>query len=93
MSSELIDNTAANRFELIVEGMTAFVDYKVKDGIVYLLHTETPNKLRGKGVGSKLIKNVFQLLESEGLQLKSLCPFISHYLQKHPEWGFLIAAT
>jgi len=92
MDVKLTDNTAKSRFEIEVEGATAFIDYRIRDGIVYLIHTETPEELRGKGIGSVFVKKVFEFLETEGLQFKSLCPFVSHYLQKHPEWDFLVAS-
>lgn len=43
------DNAARHRFELAVEGATAFIDYRRKAGVVTMTHAEVPEALSGKG--------------------------------------------
>ena len=54
MAENFRDNEARERFELDVEGHTAFVTYRKSSGAITLVHTEVPPELGGKGVGSKL---------------------------------------
>ncbi|WP_238989249.1 N-acetyltransferase [Mucilaginibacter terrigena] len=39
---ELINNEAIHNFELFVDGHRSFIDYKIKDNKIYLIHTEVP---------------------------------------------------
>ncbi|MEZ4778402.1 MAG: GNAT family N-acetyltransferase [Flavobacteriaceae bacterium] len=92
MELTIIDNSQKKRFEALVEGHTAIIEYiRAKDGIIYLTHTEVPKELGGKGVGSALVKGVLERIESEGLTLAPLCPFVAAYLKRHPEWQRLLA--
>ncbi|MFO7304091.1 MAG: GNAT family N-acetyltransferase [Gammaproteobacteria bacterium] len=49
------DNPPAQRFELVTDAGTAYVSYRVRDGIVMLDHTEVPAALRGRGIGTVLV--------------------------------------
>ncbi len=85
------DNTARHRFELEVDGHTAFVTYRPGDGVITLVHTEVPKELAGKGVGSALAKGALDLVRASGLKVVPLCPFIAAYIRKHAEYGDLVA--
>ena len=54
MESTVRQNTALSRFELDVGGALAFANYRLADGVVTFLHTETPPALRGQGVACPL---------------------------------------
>ena len=50
------NNPEKHRFEAVVEGHLAIAEYNlIKDGVVFT-HTEVPQALEGKGVGSALVK-------------------------------------
>ena len=58
MELTIADNAEKKRFETQVEGHFAIIEYiRAKDAI-YLTHTEVPQALGGKGVGSALVKGV-----------------------------------
>ena len=91
MDLRILDNPEKKRFEAPIEGKIAFIEYiRAKDAI-YLTHTEVPESLGGRGIGSALVKKVLQQIEGEGLLLAPLCPFVAGYLKKHPEWQRLLA--
>ena len=50
MSSDFRDNEERHRFELDVEGSTAFVSYRKTPDTITLVHTVVPPELGGKGV-------------------------------------------
>lgn len=58
---------------------------------MYLTHTEVPNEFEGKGIASKMVKQVLQKIKDEGLKLVPLCPFIASYIKRHPEWKEILA--
>lgn len=85
------DNKREQRFEMALgEGKTAFIRYaETGEGMVELTHTEVPEEFEGKGIGSKLVRGTFEILREENLQMMPLCPFITAYLQRHPEYQSL----
>ena len=90
-ANELINNTAIHNFELFVNGERAFIDYKQKDDKVYLIHTEVPAALEGKGVAAAIVEKTFKYMEERHLKLVPLCVYVKHYLTVHPEWNRLLA--
>jgi predicted GNAT family acetyltransferase len=84
------DNTALSRFELDANGVTAFVTYRLGNGVIALQHTETPVAARGQGIASKLIKGTLDLVRARGLKVIPNCDFVQAYIAKHPEERDLI---
>ena len=80
----LRDNRDANRFEAIVDGQTAFVQYERRPPAIVLVHTEVPEALRGSGLGSEVVRFALQSARAEGLSIVAKCPFVREYLKKHP---------
>lgn len=92
MGDEVKDNRGKHRFELTVEGITAYAEYERKPGIVTFTHTIVPEALGGKGVGSKLARGALDAVRTEGSKVIPQCPFIAAYIGKHPEYRDLVAA-
>ena len=83
------DNKSRHRFELNVEGGTAFANYHLTSDSVVITHTETPASLRGRGIASELVKGALELIRADGLKVVAGCGFVVDYLQKHPEFADL----
>jgi predicted GNAT family acetyltransferase len=84
---ELFDNKDCQQYEFHVEGHTPRVQYiKTKGGEVFLTRTEVPFGLGGKGIGSNLVEKTLRNIRSQGLRVVPLCPFITIYINRHPEW-------
>ena len=63
MDLRILDNPEKKRFEAPIEGKIAFIEYiRAKDAI-YLTHTEVPESLGGRGIGSALVKEVLQQMD------------------------------
>jgi hypothetical protein len=84
MSADVIDNAARTRFELAIDGQTAFLDYERTADCVRLLHTEVPEAFRGRGFGEALVKGALAAVRASGLSVVAVCPFVRAYLRKHP---------
>jgi predicted GNAT family acetyltransferase len=54
-----------------------------KDLIVY--HTEVSEKLKGQGIGSKLLSMMIDYARKEHLKVVPLCPFVHAQFKRHPE--------
>ena len=90
--AEVTDNPALSRYEMLVDGVTAFVVYRRDGDVVELVHTEVPQTLSGRGVGSALARGTLDLTRAAGLKIRPLCPFIAAFIQRHPDYADLVAA-
>ncbi len=90
MAIDIKNNPTAHRFETTINGKTAFVDYKLRPGIMAVLHTKVPKELEGQGIAAAMTKFVLEYIAAEKLQLVPYCPYMRAYLQKHPEYGYLV---
>ena len=84
-------NEDSNRFELEVDGTTAFIDYKLRDDVMSLIHTEVPKELERKGVGSKIVHMALTYIKEHNYKVAPLCSFVASYVVKHPEWKSILA--
>ncbi|MFN0293079.1 GNAT family N-acetyltransferase [Pedobacter helvus] len=86
----VIKNEETHRFELSVDGHTAFIDYEENEKIIKLIHTESPDALAGRGAATALIEKTLAYLEENTYQLVPLCPLVFAYVKRHPEWKRLV---
>ncbi len=91
MANDVRDNAARHRFEIDAEGHVAFSQYKRAGGVIDIMHTEVPPALNGKGIGSRLVRGLLDLVRAEGAKVRPLCPFVRSYVDKHPEYADLLA--
>lgn len=90
MAETVRDNTARSRFELEADGVTVFMNYRLTGNVISLDHTETPVAGRGRGLASRLVESVLQMVRARGLKVVPRCPFVRAYLGRHPEYSDLI---
>jgi predicted GNAT family acetyltransferase len=91
MTETVRNNPAEHRYELTVDGHLAATYYKIADGVITFVHTEVPDALAGRGVGSKLVKGALDQVRSAGLKVVPQCPFVKAYIEKHAEYADLLA--
>ncbi|MBI3704866.1 MAG: N-acetyltransferase [Rhizobiales bacterium] len=89
MSNKVRDNAERHRFELDVDGQTAFAVYRREGDTLAIVHTETPPTLRGKGVASALVRGLLDIARAQGLKVAPKCPFVVAYMDKHAEYADL----
>lgn len=82
---EVTNNTEAHRFEVNLDGHTAFAEYRLKPGQIVLPHTVVPTAFEGKGVASALARYAFGYARENGLTVIPTCPFMSGWVKKHPD--------
>jgi predicted GNAT family acetyltransferase len=91
MADQVTDNPARHRFELTVEGHTAFAVYALAGDVITFVHTEVPKELAGRGVGSTLAQGALENVRARNLKVIAECPFIAGYIKKHVEYAGLLA--
>lgn len=86
----LIKNSEKNRFELKTDDYVTFIDYKEREKKIWLIHTEAPQELKGKGTATAIVEKTLAYLEDNGYKLVPLCPFVVTYLKRHTEWNRIL---
>jgi uncharacterized protein len=84
LAAAVTDNREAGRFELVVDGQTAVLNYERLPRSLVLVHTEVPPAVRGRHLADALAKAAIDAAHAEGLQVVAVCPFVKAYLRKHP---------
>jgi uncharacterized protein len=90
---EVQDVPEARRFELLVDGVVSGrADYRVRDGVTAITHSEVDPSLRGRGLGDELARRTLDLLRERGATVLPQCSFFAHYVERHPEYDDLVAS-
>ena len=87
---EIQNNEAGQQFEANVDGDLAFVEYRRSGNKLVLVHTEVPEALEGRGIGSQLAHAALEYARAQGLGVVPLCPFVASYIRRHPEYQDLV---
>lgn len=87
----VIDNPARQRFEYVVDGRTAFVDYRRAEGVITLTHAKVPPELEGHGIGSLLARGTLDLLRASGDKVIPACSFIAAFIRRNPDYRDMLA--
>ena len=81
----------ARRIEIdIPSAGTAVMEFRLAGTRLSMLHTEVPEALRGQGIGDALAAAALSHARSRGWTVKPYCPFLSGYIDRHPEYGGLV---
>ena len=90
--SDIVNNKAHDRFELVVDGHLAAAYYKLDGDVITFIHTEVPPELGGRGIGSKLVQGALDQVRSEGLKVIANCPFVKAWIGNHDAYKDLLKA-
>jgi predicted GNAT family acetyltransferase len=85
-------NEEAHRFEANIGGLRAVITYRrFPDRIVYI-HAEVPPPLEGQGLAAKLARFALDFARINHLGVIPLCPYVSSFIRKHPEYQDLVSS-
>lgn len=88
---KLIHDLEKHQYEYHIDGNTPRVEYILSnDRQIYITHTEVPSELEGRGIASALVEDVLCELDREGARITPICPFVSGYIRKNPDWKRLL---
>ena len=86
MSTAVTNNTSQQQFEVHEGGELAVLQYRFHEGVIWLMHTEVPAKLEGKGIASVLARFALEWVRENHMKAKVVCPFVVVFLKRHPEY-------
>jgi uncharacterized protein len=90
MEIRVTNNTEQKQFEVHDEGELAVLQYRFHEGSIWMMHTEVPKKLEGKGIASALAHFGLEWAKENNMPVKVLCPFVAAYLRRHPEYNSIL---
>ena len=57
---------------------------------VVLTHTEVPDAISRRGIGSRLVRAALDDARAHQLRVVPRCPFVDAYIDRHPEYRALV---
>jgi predicted GNAT family acetyltransferase len=82
--SGFVDEPDARRFVYRVDGVEAQLVYRRNGRRLILVHTEVPDELGGRGIGSRLVQAAVDQARANGWTVAPWCPFARKWLESHP---------
>jgi predicted GNAT family acetyltransferase len=90
---EVVDVPEASRYELrLGERLVGLAAYRRRNDRIVFTHTEVDESCEGRGFGGRLAAAALDDARRHGLEVVPLCPFISHYIERHPDYEELVAS-
>lgn len=87
----LVENSARSRFEMAFAGGVAFATFRRDGDRLIVTHTEVPAAFNGQGLGSLLVKGLFETARASGRRIVPGCSFVADWARRHPEFADVLA--
>jgi predicted GNAT family acetyltransferase len=78
-------NEREHKYSARIEGDEAVTTYREEGDSLVFTHTLVPEPLRGRKVGEELVRQAVTDARRRGRRVEATCPFVQHYLERHPE--------
>ena len=93
METEVRDDPEQRQFVLLLDGEPAGkADYRIRDGLTVITHSEVDPKFRGQGLGNELARQTLDLLRGRNARVVPACPFFAEFVAAHAEYTDLVEA-
>jgi uncharacterized protein len=90
----IVNDEAESRYELrLGDRLVGLAQYRRRNGRIVITHTEVEPSCSGRGLGSALVGAALDDAKRQGLEVVPLCPFVSSYIRRHPEYEQLVPAS
>jgi predicted GNAT family acetyltransferase len=90
---QAVNNVEGHQFEIRVDDQFARLQYKIRDGVIDLFHTEVPAVLEGQGLENALARAALDFAAARKLRVIPTCPFVRAFLKRHAEYATLTERT
>jgi predicted GNAT family acetyltransferase len=90
--TEVHDNPARQRFEMVEQGQTVFADYRRDGRRLIIDHVEAPISLRGTGAAGRFMEGLVAAAKAEGSTIVPICSYAVLWLRRHPELAAEVGA-
>lgn len=91
MDQEIQHLEEKQRFELIINGLTSYIDYELSNNTMEITHTVVPKELGGQGLAGKITKFALETAKENSWQVKPICSYAVAYIKKNAQYQDLLA--
>lgn len=85
------NNSNRLRFELHDDDVVVgFIDYRVRGGQYWLVHTEIADGYAGTGAAAFLVRATLDQLRERDVQVVPTCPFVAGWIRRHPDYQDMV---
>ncbi|WP_298830324.1 GNAT family N-acetyltransferase [uncultured Piscinibacter sp.] len=85
MTLTIEHDETSGRFRALVHGHLCVCDYRLRDGVMFMTHTEVAPELEGQGIAADLVRAALAHARERGLKVRPLCSYVQAYMRRHPE--------
>ena len=86
------DRPDRDRYEIELDSeRVGLLSYRLSGDIITHRHTEIDPSVGGRGLGSALVRSALNDARARGLRVIPACPFVAHFIVRHPEYEDLVA--
>jgi predicted GNAT family acetyltransferase len=78
------------QFVATVDGETALLQYRLRDGIMRIVHTEVPEPVAGQGIAGDLMRAALDMARASGWRIEAACSYAKSFLSQHREYDDLV---
>jgi predicted GNAT family acetyltransferase len=83
--TEVKDNPARGRFEMLEAGQIVFADYRRDGARLIIDHVEAPMVLRGTGAAGRFMEGLVVEARRQGAKLVPVCSYAASWLRRNAE--------
>jgi predicted GNAT family acetyltransferase len=84
------NNQEQSRFEAVVDGETAVLDYELDGEAIAFVHTGVPPAIDNRGIGTALVRTGLDYAEAHGLRVRPICVFVERFIAEHEAYQHLV---
>ena len=81
----------AQEFSTEVDGHRAELRYRLRDGVMTIVHTGVPEEIGGRGVAAELARTALETARANGWKVVPACAYAEVFMRRHPEYADLLA--
>ena len=78
------DDADHHRLVIDEDGPQPLLRYLVRDGRLFIVHTEVPAEMQHRGLAGVLVQAALAKARAEGLTVVPWCPYARSWLLEHP---------
>lgn len=84
-------NSAAHRFETVMNDQLSVAEYIVAGDRMIFTHTFVPPALRGRGIAEALVRAGLAEARRAGRRVDPQCSYVARFIESHAEFRDLVA--
>ena len=91
-NARVVDAFERQRYEILLGGeVVGTLEYRRRGGYIELLDTEIEQTFSGRGLAGRLATAALEDARARATPVVVTCPFVTGYLERHPEYSDLLA--